>query len=477
MSSTDSTLHSAMTARPVRRQVTAELLARHDRPGPRYTSYPTAVEFHEGVGVDDYLARLARADQLGEAPLSIYMHLPFCEERCLFCGCHVIVTRHRDVAEPYLELIKREVELLAERLPNRRRVAQLHLGGGTPTYFSPAQLTDLLSHALRYFRPVAGAELALEADPRVTTAAHIDALADLGFNRISFGVQDLTPEVQESINRVQSLEQTSVLVEHARRRGFRGINVDLIYGLPLQTPESFERTVDSVVSLGIDRAAVYSFAFVPWVRGHQKKIEEHQLPDAGAKLALFAIARERFLRAGYEPIGMDHFALPDDELARAKHEGRLKRNFQGYTVIPGDDVLGIGISAIGDVRGAYVQNEKKLSTYEERIREGCLPVMRGVARSADDEVRRTVIHELMCNFRLDITDISRRYGLDFETYFTEDLALLNAYEREGLVTIGNGRIEATPVGELFVRNLAMCFDRYQREKHDALSRPVFSRTV
>jgi len=469
--------HAAGDARPVGREVTAGLLARHDRPGPRYTSYPTAVEFHDGVGADDYLERLAAADRLGDAPLSLYMHLPFCEQRCLFCGCHVIITKHRDVAEPYLELVKREVELLAGRLPNRRRFAQLHLGGGTPTYFSPAQLTDLIGHTLEYFRPAPGAELALEADPRVTTTGHIDALAELGFNRISFGVQDLTPEVQESINRVQSLEQTAALVAHARRRGFRGINVDLIYGLPLQTPASFERTVDSVIGLGVDRAAVYSFAFVPWVRGHQKKIEEDQLPDARTKVALFAIARERFLRAGYEPIGMDHFARPDDELALAKHDGRLRRNFQGYAVIPGDDVLGIGISAIGDVRGAYVQNEKKLSTYEESIRAGRLPVMRGVARSADDEVRRAVIHELMCNFRVDTADVSRRFGLDFASYFAEDLALLADREREGLVKLGHGRIEATPVGELFVRNLAMCFDRYQREKHDAESRPVFSRTV
>ena len=227
------------------------------------------------------------------------------------------------------EQIELKTELLAERLPNRRAFAQLHLGGGTPTYYTPGQLTDLISHTLRHFRPLPGAELAIEADPRVTSAAHIDALADLGFNRISFGVQDLTPVVQEAIGRTQSLEQTAELVTRARSRGFRGINVDLIYGLPYQTPESFERTVDSVIGLGVDRAAVYSFAFVPWVRGHQKKIEQRQLPPAELKVMLFAIARERFLEAGYEPIGMDHFARPDDELARAKHEGRLRRNFQG----------------------------------------------------------------------------------------------------------------------------------------------------
>ena len=469
--------HPPSASRPVGREVTAEWLARYDLAGPRYTSYPTAVEFHDGVTVAEYGERLAAADALGDAPLSLYLHLPFCEERCLFCGCHVIVTKHREAAAPYLELLKREITLVAERLPHRRHFAQLHLGGGTPTYYTPAQLTELMEHLLKEFTPLPGAELALEADPRVTSSAHIDALADLGFNRISFGVQDLTPAVQEAINRVQSLEQTAALLEQARRRGFRGINVDLIYGLPLQTPETFERTVDAVVGLRPDRVAVYSFAFVPWVRGHQKKLEENQLPDAQTKVALFAIAREKFLRAGYEPIGMDHFALPDDELARAKHAGRLRRNFQGYAVIPGDDVLGFGISAIGDVRGAYVQNEKKLSTYEERLGRGELPVSRGVTRSDDDEVRRAVIHDLMCNFRVDIAEIERRYGIGFAEYFAEDLALLSVYEAGGLVLVDAARIEATPTGELLIRNLAMCFDRYQRERHAAEARPVFSRTV
>jgi oxygen-independent coproporphyrinogen-3 oxidase len=464
--------------RPVDRAATADLLARHDVSGPRYTSYPTAVEFGDGITADDYERRLAAANALGpDAPLSLYVHLPFCQERCLFCGCHVIITRHREVAAPYLELLKREVTMLAERLPNRRRFAQLHLGGGTPTYYEPAQLTDFLQHLLSHFEPLPGAELALEVDPRVTTIAHLDALADLGFNRVSMGVQDLTPVVQEAIGRIQTLEQTRRLIDHARLRGFRGINVDLIYGLPLQTEETFEQTVNAVIGLGVDRAAVYSFAFVPWVRGHQKKLEESDFPDAATKLRLFAIARERFLQAGYEPIGMDHFAKPDDELGRAKHEGRLRRNFQGYAVIPGDDVIGLGISAIGDVRGAYVQNEKKLSTYEESLAAGRLPVARGVARSDDDDIRRTVIHELMCNFGVDIPAIERQYGISFAAYFADDLRQLDAHVQDGLAVVTPTRIAVTPVGELIVRNIAMCFDRYMREKHAADAKPVFSRTV
>ena len=464
-------------ARPVAREVTADLLSRYDRPGPRYTSYPTAVEFHEGITHDDYVQCLSSANALGDAPLALYAHLPFCEERCLFCGCHTIITRHKDVAAPYLDLLRREIELLAAHLPDRRHFAQLHLGGGTPTYYTPEQLAGLLRVLFRSFTPLPGAELAVEADPRVTTAAHLDTLADLGFNRISFGVQDLTPAVQVAINRVQSLDQTARLVDHARTRGYRGINIDLIYGLPLQTPASFERTVDAVIALQPDRAAVYSFAFVPWMKGSQRKIDEAQLPAPGVKVQLFAIARERFLAAGYVPIGMDHFARPDDELAIARGDGRLRRNFQGYAVIPGDDVLAIGVSGIGDVRGHYVQNEKKLPAYEAALAAGRFPVARGVKRTADDEVRRAVIHDLMCNFRIDTRAIERQHAVDFAQYFAPDLALLTAHEAEGMVRIDRDCIEATPMGELFVRNLALCFDRYQRERHDAESRPVFSRTV
>lgn len=463
--------------RPLARHDIVDLLARYDRPGPRYTSYPTAVEFHDQLDAAEYDQLLARADELTGAPLAIYIHLPFCAERCLFCGCHVIISPRKEVASPYLELLRREASMLADRLPHRRGLAQLHLGGGTPTYYSPEELTALLTHILGLFPPLPGAELAVEVDPRVTTTAHLDALAALGFNRLSLGVQDLTPEVQQAIHRVQTLEETAALITHARRLGFRGINTDLIYGLPLQTPETFERTVDAMIALGVDRAAVYSFAFVPWIRGHQKQLAECDLPSPETKLTLFAIARERFLAAGYEPIGMDHFARPDDELARAKRDGRLRRNFQGYAVIPGDDVLGLGVSAIGDVRGAYVQNTKKLSVYETEIRAGRLPVARGVTRTDDDEIRRSVIHELMCNFRIDTRAVSARYGIDFDDYFAADLALLAPQVREGLVRIGDRYIEATPTGELFVRNLAMCFDRYLREKHTADPGPVFSRTV
>jgi oxygen-independent coproporphyrinogen-3 oxidase len=460
------------------RKVTAELLDRYDRPGPRYTSYPTAVEFAETeITVADYEARLARADASPREPFSVYVHLPFCDHRCLFCGCHVIISPHKEKASPYLELLKREIDLVAGRLPHRRGISQLHLGGGTPTYYSPEQLTDLLDHLFSHFTPVPGAELAVEVDPRVTTAGHIDALAAKGFNRISLGVQDFTLKVQEAIERVQTVEQTEAVMRRAREKGFGGINVDLIYGLPFQTPETFEETVEQVIRLGADRAAVYSFAFVPWMRAHMKKLGDDILPDRETKFSLFGIARERFLAAGYEPIGMDHFARPDDELAVARREGRLRRNFQGYTVIPAEDVLGLGISAIGDVQGAYVQNLKKLSTYEEAIAERRLPLERGLIRSADDEVRRRVIHDLMCNFMIDTRRIERDFDVTFSAYFQEDLKRLVDYEKEGLVEIGAERIRATPTGELFVRNLAMCFDRYWREKHESEDKPIFSRTV
>jgi oxygen-independent coproporphyrinogen-3 oxidase len=466
-----------MTPRvPADRETVRALIAKHDRPGPRYTSYPTAVEFQD-LEPGLYERHLAAADALGDRPLSLYLHLPFCEERCLFCGCHVIITRKHERAEPYLALLTKEIELVAARTPNRRRFAQLHLGGGTPTYHTPEGLRFLVTSLLRHYHPLPGAELALEVDPRVTTGEHVDALADLGFNRISMGVQDFAPDVQRRVHRIQTPEQTKAIIDRARGRGFSGINVDLIYGLPLQNPKTFEETVARVIEMGVDRVACYSFAFVPWIRGHQRKLDESELPSRETKMELFAIARERLLGAGYESIGMDHFAKPDDELSRAKREGRLRRNFQGYAVIPGDDVLGFGISAIGDVRGAMFQNEKKLSRYRDLVEAGRLPSARGIVRSRDDEIRADVIHRLMCNFVVDIDAVERAWGIRFRDYFAPDLELISPYQDEGLLVVEDGAIRATPVGELFVRNLAMCFDRYMRERHQAESRPVFSRTV
>jgi len=465
------------TARPVARDVTADLLRTHDREGPRYTSYPTAVEFHEGVDSAVYDGLLAQADEAAEEPLSMYVHLPFCEERCLYCGCHVIISPHKERAEPYVALLKQEIDLVARRLPHRRKVSQLHLGGGTPTYHRADELDDLLSFWRERFEPVPGAELAVEVDPRVTTPSHLDVLADHGFNRVSMGVQDFTPEVQEAIGRIQSAELTKALIDHARRRGYAGINVDLIYGLPHQRPETFEKAVDAVIAMGVDRAAVYSFAYLPWMKTHHRAIQEKDLPDRETKFALFAVARERFLAAGYVPIGMDHFARPDDELARARRAHRLRRNFQGYTVIPAPDVIGLGISGIGDVRGAYVQNDKKLSGYRDAIQAGRLPVLRGLVRTEDDQIRNFVIHEIMCNARLDVRPVEERFGIDFAAYFAEDLRRLRSPENEALVHVTDDAIEATPVGELFVRNLAICFDRWWREKHEKSDRPVFSRTV
>lgn len=474
---TDSRSHPDAAHRPVERTVTAELLARYDQPGPRYTSYPTAVEFDESLGEEAYRTRLAEADQATDEPFSCYVHLPFCRTRCLYCGCHVMIVRGKEIPDRYIDLLRREIDTLAGHLPHRRHLSQLHLGGGTPTFHAPDVLAGLMQHLLSAFPPEPDAEIAVEVDPRVTTLEHVDALADVGFNRISVGIQDFSIDVQKAVARIQSAEQTWSLIERARQRGFTGINADLIYGLPHQKTETFEQTLETIIGFGVDRVAIYSFAYIPWAREHQKKIKEETLPSRDEKFALFALAREKLLEAGFEPIGMDHFARPDDELARARREGRLRRNFQGYTVIPASDVLGLGVSAIGDVRGAYVQNEKELEPYEEIVMAGRLPVVRGVQRTRDDDIRRDVIHDLMCNFRIDVRRIESTWDLDFGSYFQQDLADLAAHEAEGLVRIGPDRIEATPVGELLVRNLAMCFDRYWREKHAGGDKPIFSRTV
>ena len=456
-------------------RVTIEQTRRYDRPGPRYTSYPTAVEFHEGFGSDAYAAALRDASA-SDAPLSLYLHLPFCEARCLYCACNVVITPHTTVAEPYLDYLEREADLVAAELGTHRPVAQLHLGGGTPTYFAPEQLRDLMTRLRRRFTFADGAEMALEVDPRVTTRAHLETLAAEGFNRLSLGVQDFDPQVQETVRRVQSVEQTRELMDDARELGFGSLNIDLIYGLPHQSPPSFERTLRQVVELGPDRLAVYSFALVPWLKQHQKLLPEEAMPDAETKLELLQTAREVLTETGYLDIGMDHFALPDDELSRAQRDGRLWRNFMGYTTVRAPDLLGLGISAIGSVGGTFAQNEKKLSRYYAALDAGRLPVERGYELSDDDLVRQHVIRTWMCQFEVDKRDVERRFDVRFDDYFATELATLQQqFVPEGLVRLSDGAIEAEPLGRLFPRNVAMVFDAHLRAKRG--DGPVFSRTV
>ena len=460
----------------MRTSVPAEQLARYDSVGPRYTSYPTAVDFHAGYGEAQYRVSLAAANKLGSAPLSIYTHIPFCIERCWFCGCHTYATARRDVVEPYLAHLEIEMARVADLLPDRRNVAQYHLGGGTPTYLNPDELVRLVRSFERHFRFLPNAERAIEVDPRVTTIAHIEALASLGFSRISLGVQDFEPDVQVAIGREQPLAATESLVACARKNGFQGVNIDLIYGLPRQTPETFTRTIAQAVALAPDRVAVYSFAYLPSQRGHQKQIEVPAMPGRDAKFALLAIAREGFMDAGYQAIGMDHFALPTDELSVAQRAGRLQRNFMGYTVMAGADMLGFGVSAIGDVRGALVQDEKKLVHYYRMLDEGKLPVARGYQRTADDEIRREVIHTLMCNFVVDRKAIETKHGIVFGEYLGDPLKQLAPFVTDGMCEIDEQSVRAVGLGQVFVRNLAMCFDAHLAPKLSAAA-PVFSRTV
>jgi oxygen-independent coproporphyrinogen-3 oxidase len=459
------------------REVTIELLRKYDRPGPRYTSYPTAVEFSEAFGPTEYVARLAEADR-APGPLSFYIHLPFCEHRCAFCGCHVVITSDQVVVSKYLDYLHRELDQLAAHLPNRRLVSQYHWGGGTPTHLSSAQMEALHRRVTDRFEITADAEVAIEVDPRVTSTEQIELLRSLGFNRLSMGVQDFDADVQAAVDRHQTESQTKATYELGRRLGFASINLDLIYGLPLQTVAKFGRTVDAVAAMRPDRVALYSYAHVPWIRAQQKWIEPADLPSPEDKLALFLDARDRFLAAGYIEIGMDHFALPGDELAEARLNRRLHRNFMGYTVKTGSDMVALGVSGIGDVSGAFAQNEKKLTRYYEALDQGRFPIERGYALDRDDRIRRETISRLMCNLWLDTRAIEREFGIVFADYFAAELTRLNAPDgpvSHGFVAIAPDQIEIVGAGRFFVRNVAMVFDRYLDSR--TKDKPVFSRTI
>lgn len=455
-------------------RVTRALLEKYDQPGPRYTSYPTAPMWQPTFGDAEYRAALARAAARVEEPLSVYFHLPFCWHRCLFCGCNVVISKRPEVADTYLDYLYREVAMGADALGARKRVKQMHWGGGTPTYLDCGQIEALFQNVAARFDFASDAEIALEVDPRVTTRDQLRVLRQLGFNRISMGVQDLDPAVQAAIDRNQSEAQTRELFAWCREEGFDGINIDLIYGLPAQTEATWTRTIEAVIAIRPDRLAVYSYAHLPNMIKHQKKIDDIARPTGAEKFELFAIARRLFLDAGYRAIGMDHFALPDDELARAMDARRLHRNFMGYTVVPAEDMIGFGVSAIGEIGGAYAQNEKRPVLYYGELDAGRFPTHTGIALTHDDEVRRWVIRQLMCNFYLDFAELSRRYGVDYATYFAqEDLDLSPMYQ-EGFLVRAEDHLAVLPLGQVFVRNICMLFDAYHR-RPDTFKQ--FSRTV
>ena len=445
--------------------ITPELIRRFDVSGPRYTSYPTADRFVEAFGMDDYVRALEQSRQGPAAaalarPLSIYVHLPFCESLCYYCACNKIITKHHERAAPYLALLRREVELHVQHMGRGAAVSQLHLGGGTPTFLSDEELAWLMDLLRSHFTFQDGGEYSIEVDPRTVTAERLESLRQLGFNRLSFGVQDFDPDVQKAVHRVQPAEQVFALVASARRIGFDSVNVDLIYGLPKQNPQSFARTLEQVCELRPDRIALYAYAHLPERFKPQRRIIMIDLPLPDAKVSMLASALKAFMQAGYVYIGMDHFALPEDALAIAKRQGRLHRNFQGYSTQPDCDLVGLGVSAIGKVGATYSQNVKTLDEYQYLIDQGRLPVARGLALSRDDILRRSVIMALMCQGEVVFESIELAHLIDFRQYFAAEMEQMREMQQQGLVSISDSSIQVTPLGWFFVRGVAMVFDKY-----------------
>ena len=455
-----------------------ELLRRYDRPGPRYTSYPTAPQFIASFGAAELREHIERSNALGQA-LSIYAHMPFCASPCFYCGCNRVITRDTARAEQYLERLLREIETVAPLFDPHREVLQVHLGGGTPNFFLPAQIERLLEALADRFQLSTRPErdFSIELDPRFVRPADIAALAALGFNRASLGVQDFDPQVQRAVNRIQSIEETLAVIEACRASGFRSVNVDLIYGLPLQTPEGFARTLRTMVEARPDRLAVYGYAHLPELFKPQRQLDTTFLPHPETRITLLRLAIEQLTAAGYEYIGMDHFALPQDDLARARAAGGLQRNFMGYTTHADCDLLGLGVSAISHIGESFSQNPRDLPGWEAAIDAGRLAVWRGLTLDADDVLRADVIQRLMCQGRVEIAAIESRHGISFEEYFAEALTALRALEADGLVEIDRQRIAATERGRLLLRLVAMCFDRYLHTARSPAAAPRYSKVV
>jgi len=436
-----------------------EVLRKYAGRGPRYTSYPPANVWREDADESLLLDGLAALRARPAGDLSVYVHLPFCPSQCWFCACNVLITPRTDLQDPYLDGVEKELNLLAPHLP-AGVVRQLHWGGGSPSFLTPRQMRRLMALLRRTFAIADDAEIALEVDPRITTAEHLDTLRDLGFNRLSMGVQDFDLDVQIAIHRKQSLRMTAEFVGDCRAAGFDSLNMDLIYGLPAQTERSFSETLDAVIGLAPDRVALYGYAHVPWLKPAQKRIDEEAIPDSDLRFALFHQALQRFATAGYVDIGLDHFAKPTDSLAIAHGDGTLQRNFMGYTTAAGAELVGVGLTSIGLVGGRYVQNERKLKSWQQLLAAGRLPVVRGHALSADDRLRFDVIQQLMCQSRVDFGRIGAAHAVDWRDALAGPIARLHQAEADGLVMWADDTLDLTPLGRMLVRPVAMAFDAY-----------------
>ncbi len=457
----------------VKLEVTPEMIQRYNRPGPRYTSYPTVPVWKEGEFADDYAASLHKEGQ-NEQPLSLYVHIPFCQQLCTFCGCNKYITNNQNIVEKYLTALELEIAGVAERLGQRKELAQIHFGGGTPTFLNPEQLSRVVEMIVSRFDALEDCEWAFEANPRVTTTKQLEVLYELGFRRVSFGVQDLDPAIQRAINRNQTAEQSWETLETARSLGYKSINLDLVYGLPLQTQHGFRKTLEEVNKMRPDRLAVYSFAYLPGMfKTHERAIKEKDLPTPEEKINIYLEAINFFAEAGYVMIGMDHYALPEDELAQALKNRTLHRNFMGYTTLHNMAQIGVGVSAISDFGDSYWQNPKELDQYMEETVNNKLIPRRGLLLEKEDQLRRKVIETLMCHGEITIQDFEFLYELDFRQHFAEAWTQLEKFEEEGLVKLSPNKIVLTPLGMLFTRNLAMPFDRHLK----AGGAPKFSNTV
>lgn len=442
-----------------------ELIRRYDQSGPRYTSYPTAVEFDESFGPAAYRAACERSNQSGR-PLSLYFHIPFCDTVCFYCACNKIATKDRSLAPPYLERVHRELALQAELFDPSRVVEQLHWGGGTPTFLSHDQMTELMAVTRRLFTLADDdtGEFSIEIDPREADATGVALLRRLGFNRMSLGVQDFDPKVQAAVNRIQTEAETMAVLEAARAEGFRSISIDLIYGLPFQTTESFVRTLERIIAVGPERLSVFNYAHLPERFKPQRRINAAELPPPEVKLDILQSTIERLTSAGYVYIGMDHFARPDDELALAQRAGTLYRNFQGYSTHADCDLLGIGVTSIGKVDNTYAQNRRGLDEYYADLDAGRLAVFRGIELNRDDLIRRDMITRLICHFELDIPSAESAWGIDFDGYFADALSKLREMAGDGLLELDERQIRILPRGRLLVRNICMAFDAYLATK-------------